>query len=104
MIAETAYQFTTVNSDLVTNWFDNTYLTSGYAATQAGQLAYLEQLMFTVKSIIAQKGIGICFWGVEWVAYNGSSESDTNYGSAIDNATLFDSYFYRANIGINALL
>lgn len=102
MIAETAYQFTTVNSDLVTNWFDNTSLTPGYAATMAGQLAYLEQLMFTVKSITAQKGIGICFWGAEWVAYSGRTMSDANYGSSMDNATLFDSYFYRANIGLNA--
>lgn len=102
MIAETAYQFTTVNSDLVTNWFDNTSLTPGYTATMAGQLTYLEQLMFTVKSINAQKGIGICFWGAEWVAYSGSTQSDPNYGSSMDNATLFDSYYYRANIGLNA--
>ena len=37
MVAETAYQFTSTNSDAVPNWWDSSYLTSGYPATVAGQ-------------------------------------------------------------------
>lgn len=102
MIAETAYQFTSTDSDMVPNWWNSSYLTPGYPATTAGQLSYMSQLMWTVKGINQNKGIGVVYWAPEWVAYNGPTESDYNYGSNMDNAALFDTPYYRANIAFNA--
>ena len=102
MIAETAYQFTSTNYDMVNNWFDTSYLLSGYAATIQGQYDFLMQLSDLVQSVNNNKGMGICYWGAEWVAYGGSSETDWEKGSRMDNAALFKSDNYYAVHGIKA--
>lgn len=91
MIAETAYQFTAANYDQVPNWFDASSLVTGYPATEQGQYDFLVQLLDVVENIDQNKGIGICYWGAEWIAYGGSSETDWEHGSRMDNAALFRS-------------
>jgi|SRR6218665_601822 len=102
MIAETAYQFGSANADLVANWFDASYLISGYPATQQGQYDFLVQLTDLVQSVNNNNGIGICYWGAEWVAYGGASETNWEQGSRLDNAVLFRSDNYNAIHGIEA--
>lgn len=71
LIAETSYPFTLSWNDYTNNVVGlNSQIIDQYPATPAGQKAYIEKLMQIMKSI--PKGIGVCYWGAEWVSYKGT--------------------------------
>ncbi|MFA9192370.1 glycosyl hydrolase 53 family protein [Flavobacterium sp. FZUC8N2.13] len=86
MIVETAYPFTLNNNDSANNILDSGALINGYAATQEGQLAYLQKLK---EIVVTSGGEGLIYWEPAWV----STDCSTLWGkgSHWDNATLFDS-------------
>jgi arabinogalactan endo-1,4-beta-galactosidase len=90
MVVETAYPWTSNWADNVTNVLNTSSQINGYPISPAGQQAYLEKLMATVKGVQGKKGIGVVYWEPDWVAYNGASATDWENGSSFENATLFD--------------
>lgn len=86
IIAETSYPFTFTWDDNTNNiiGLDNQILPD-YPPTIQGQQDFLTRL----KEIIAAapKGVGICYWGTEWVAFKGSTATD---GSTWENQALWN--------------
>lgn len=101
MVVETAYPWTTGYADNATNVLDATSLISGYPITAAGQQAFLEKLMATVKSVPNNRGLGVVYWEPDWTAYNGSTATDWENGSSWENVALFD-FNWRALQGFSA--
>jgi arabinogalactan endo-1,4-beta-galactosidase len=101
IVVETAYPWTTGYVDQAGNVLGSGSLISGYPLTPAGQQAFLEQLMATVKSIPNNRGVGVVYWEPDWTAYNGSSATDWENGSSWENATLFD-FSWKALQGFSA--
>lgn len=85
MIVETAYPFTLNNNDSANNVLDSKALINGYAATQEGQLGYLNKLK---EKVISAGGEGIVYWEPAWVST--TCKTLWGVGSHWDNATLFD--------------
>jgi arabinogalactan endo-1,4-beta-galactosidase len=92
VIAETAYPFTL-------EWDDNTNNVLGqesqlilpdYPATPEGQKNFLKEIYSIVKS--SDKGIGLSYWGAEWIAFKGPQATD---GSPWENQALYN-YSNRA--------
>lgn len=94
MIVETAYPFTLDNADSANNILGSDALTSGYPATQQGQLDYLNQLKQIVEN---SGGLGLVYWEPAWVSTNCTTQ--WAQGSHWDNATLFD-HENKATLGI----
>jgi arabinogalactan endo-1,4-beta-galactosidase len=86
MIAETAYPFTLSWNDLTHNMVGSTdqIIYPQFPATPAGQKEFLFHIK---KSIQDTGGLGFCYWGTEWVAFNGP---DASNGSPFENLALFD--------------
>lgn len=101
MVVETAYPWTTGYADNATNVLDATSLISGYPITAAGQQAFLEKLMATVKSVPNNRGLGVVYWEPDWTAYNGSTATDWENGSSWENVALFD-FNWKALQGFSA--
>lgn len=90
LMVEVAYPFTLEWNDHVTNFIgDSSQILSEFPATPAGQKAFFEWLVTTIKSIPNQKGIGFCYWAPDWVAFSGNENTSTN-GSAWENQCMFD--------------
>lgn len=85
MIVETAYPFTLNNNDSASNNLGSNALISGYAATQEGQLAYLNKLK---EVVVNAGGEGVIYWEPAWVSTTCKTLWGT--GSHWDNVTLFD--------------
>lgn len=87
VIAETAYPFTLQWNDWTNNivGLENQLILPEYPATENGQEGFIS----TVKKIVEEtpKGIGLCYWGGELVAFNGPEAKD---GSPWENQALFD--------------
>lgn len=86
IVAETAYPFTLGWDD----WTNNTVglesqLIPAFPATPYGQKNYLTSLKGTIKT--TQWGMGFCYWGTEWIAWNGNQSTS---GSAAENQALWD--------------
>ena len=87
LIAETDYPFTL-------SWNDQTNNTVGlpdqlipsYPATLSGQAAFLTALLKKVNAL-GTKGLGVCYWSPDLVAYKGTSSTT---GSFMENQALFD--------------
>ena len=94
MIVETAYPFTLDNADSANNILGSDALTSGYPATQQGQLDYLNELKQIVEN---SGGLGLVYWEPAWVSTNCTTQ--WAQGSHWDNATLFD-HENKATLGI----
>ncbi len=85
LVVETSYPFSL-------GWNDNTHnvvgnsnqLLAAYAATPAGQRAYLEALSSTLYSSGA---LGWCYWGAEWVSFGNAGGWQ---GSSWENQALWD--------------
>ncbi|CAM3899926.1 glycosyl hydrolase 53 family protein [Flavobacterium branchiophilum] len=85
-IAETAYPFTLTWNDYTNNIIGlNSQILPEFEASASGQQQFLNQ----IKTIITKvpKGIGFCYWGAEWVAYNGPTATN---GSAWENQALWN--------------
>ena len=87
VVAETAYPFTLQWNDWTNNivGLENQLILPEYPATENGQEGFIS----TVKKIVEEtpKGIGLCYWGGELVAFNGPEAKD---GSPWENQALFD--------------
>jgi arabinogalactan endo-1,4-beta-galactosidase len=95
-IVETAYPFTLGWSDQTFNLVgDASQLLDGYAATPAGQAAYLRDVSALVANVPGGLGMGVCYWAPEWSAFAG-------LGSPWENLALFD-FDHVATPGLNAL-
>jgi arabinogalactan endo-1,4-beta-galactosidase len=88
LIVELAYPFTLGWQDYTHNPIgDPSQLVPGYAATPAGQQAFLTEVSRRVKALPGGHGRGFCYWAPEWVAWRGPIATD---GSSWENQTLFD--------------
>jgi arabinogalactan endo-1,4-beta-galactosidase len=88
MIVETAYPFTLQWNDNTNNIVGTTnQLITGYDATQAGQLTYLQQLKTILLAVPNSLGVGFCYWEPDWVAFKGPTATN---GSTWENLALFD--------------
>jgi arabinogalactan endo-1,4-beta-galactosidase len=88
LVVETSYPFTLAWNDYTNNQLGTTsQLVPGFAATPAGQQAFLTDLSRRLKALPGGHGIGFCYWAPEWVAWHGSTATD---GSPWENQTLFD--------------
>ena len=86
LIAETAYPFTLGWDDWTDNIVGTTdQLIDAYPATPQGQKAYLIKLKTIIQE--ASSGIGLCYWGAEWVSFRGPQAKD---GSSFENQALWD--------------
>jgi arabinogalactan endo-1,4-beta-galactosidase len=86
IIAETAYPFTFGWNDYTNNIIgDQSQILPQYTAGTVGQKQYLLKL----KSIISKNydGVGLCYWGAEWVAFKGTTATN---GSSWENQALWD--------------
>lgn len=87
LIAETAYPFTLGWNDWTNNIVgeDNQLILPDFPATASGQQNFLNN----IKTIVSQtnKGIGFCYWGGEWVAFDGPESKN---GSSWENQALFN--------------
>ena len=84
VVAETGYQWTTVvNFDGKGNPLNANNLLTGYPASVDGQKRFLIQVRNIVQTLPNNRGAGVFYWEPAWLP-------DNNYGSAMDNATLFD--------------
>lgn len=85
LVVETSYPFSL-------GWNDNTHnvvgdsnqLLPAFAATPAGQQAYLEALSTTLH---AAGALGWCYWGAEWVSFGNAGGWQ---GSSWENQALWD--------------
>ncbi|RPF31053.1 arabinogalactan endo-1,4-beta-galactosidase [Streptomyces sp. TLI_185] len=92
-IAETAYPFRLDSKDSLTNQIDTTgELVSGYPATQAGQLAWMNAVANIVEAVPGNKGLGVFYWEATWTAVtgNGWDPTDATSGNGWENQALFD--------------
>lgn len=87
LIAETAYPFTLGWNDWTNNIVgeDGQLILPDFPANEVGQKNFISNIKTVVKQ--TNKGIGFCYWGGEWVAYNGPEAKD---GSTWENQTLFN--------------
>ena len=90
LLVEVAYPFTLLWNDNSTNYIgDTSQILNEFPATPEGQKNYLEWLILVIKNIPNNKGIGLCYWAPDWVAFDGN-ETTSTLGSAWENQCLFD--------------
>jgi arabinogalactan endo-1,4-beta-galactosidase len=86
VVTETSYPFTLGWNDWTNNIIGlEEQLLSGYPATVSGQTAFVQAVVDTVQSVPDGQGIGVFYWGGEWIA---TSSEDTD-GSTWENQALF---------------
>lgn len=84
VIAETSYPFTFGYNDFTNNIIGSQdQILAQYPATPEGQAAYLAK----IKEISVEYGLGLCYWGGEWISFNGPEATN---GSAYENQALWD--------------
>lgn len=84
VVVETAYPWTL-------GWRDGTHniiglpsqLLPGYPASPEGQRAFLAGMLDIVRAVPDGRGVGVFWWGAEWIATPG-------FGSSWENLALFD--------------
>lgn len=87
LIAETAYPFTLAWNDLTHNVLgqESQLILPDFPATVAGQRDFVARLRGIIED--TPQGLGICYWGGEWVAWRGNQATN---GSTWENQALFD--------------
>ncbi len=86
IIAETSYPFTLGFNDYTNNIIGlNSQILPEYPATEQGQKDFLTRMKTIV--INSSRGIGVCYWGAEWVAFKGPLSTN---GSSWENQALWD--------------
>lgn len=86
VLAEYAYPFSLLWADYTNNTLGLAdQILSAFPATPDGQYQYVRQL----KKIMWEcpKGIGLCYWAPDWIAFRGPTASN---GSHAENQALFD--------------
>lgn len=72
MIVETAYPFTLQWNDNTGNFLgEEKQLAPGYPATPEGQAAFLRKLNAITRAVPGNRGLGVCYWAPEYVAWPG---------------------------------
>ncbi len=70
MVVETAYPFTLQSGDATGNFVGReSQLVPGFPASPAGQSAFLKKLHEIVKAVPEHRGVGVCYWAPEYVAF-----------------------------------
>ncbi|MGB0522744.1 MAG: glycoside hydrolase family 53 protein [Flammeovirgaceae bacterium] len=88
MLVETNYPWTLQWNDWTHNWVGTEeVLIEGFAATPAGQQAYMEKMVEILKGIPNNRGLGFCWWAPDLVAFDGTQSTE---GSFMENLTTFD--------------
>ncbi|MFJ4695424.1 arabinogalactan endo-beta-1,4-galactanase [Streptomyces sp. NPDC088766] len=91
-VAETAYPFRLDSKDSHENIIDlPSELVSGYPATPAGQLAWMNAVAGIVEAVPNGRGLGIFYWEATWTAVNGNGwdPADAASGNGWENQALF---------------
>ncbi len=89
VIAETAYPFTLGWNDYTNNIIGLTsQILPEFPASEQGQQDFLTRIKTIVVN--SNKGIGVCYWGAEWVAYKGPLSTNC---SSWENQALWDFNF-----------
>jgi arabinogalactan endo-1,4-beta-galactosidase len=91
-IAETAYPFRLDSEDSLANQIDTTgELVTGYPATTAGQLAWMNAVADVVEAVPNGRGLGVFYWEATWTAVtgNGWDPADSTSGNGWENQALF---------------
>ncbi|WP_367325196.1 glycosyl hydrolase 53 family protein [Streptomyces sp. HUAS ZL42] len=91
-VAETAYPFRLDSDDSLTNQIDTTgELVSGYPASAAGQLAWMNAVANIVEAVPNGRGLGVVYWEATWTAVtgNGWDPTDASSGNGWENQALF---------------
>lgn len=89
VIAETSYPFTLGWNDYTHNVVGTiNQLHDGYPATPDGQYQFLKKMFSEVRA--STGGIGVCYWGGEWVSFRGPTATD---GSSYENQAFYDFEF-----------
>lgn len=84
VIAETSYPFTFGYNDFTNNIIGSqNQILPQYPATPKGQKDYLAR----IKEISMEHGLGFCYWGGEWISFNGPQATN---GSTYENQALWD--------------
>lgn len=91
VVLETAYPWTLADADGHPNIFESEEmaLVAGYKATVQGQATFLRDLMEVVNSVPNDHGLGIFYWGGEWIPVKGAGWK-TGEGNPWENQALFD--------------
>ncbi|MFE9169650.1 glycosyl hydrolase 53 family protein [Streptomyces kebangsaanensis] len=93
LLAETSYPFRLDSKDALPDQIDTTgKLVPGYPATQAGQAAWLRDVMNIVEAVPGNRGLGVFYWEATWTAVpgNGWDPADPSSGNGWENQALFD--------------
>ena len=86
LIVETSYPFTLGWNDWTNNVIGlENQLLSEFPPTPQGQKQFLDKLKTIIQS--APKCLGFCYWGGEWVSFNGKQATN---GSTWENQALWD--------------
>lgn len=86
VIAETAYPFTLGWNDYTNNIIGlSSQILPEYPASEQGQKDFLTRIKTIVLN--SNRGIGVCYWGGEWVAFLGPLSTN---GSSWENQALWD--------------
>lgn len=91
-VAETAYPFRLDSDDAHENIIDLPgELVSGYPATAAGQLAWMNSVANIVEAVPNGRGLGVFYWEATWTAVdgNGWDPADAASGNGWENQALF---------------
>ncbi|MER7968932.1 glycosyl hydrolase 53 family protein [Streptomyces sp. NPDC096080] len=91
-VAETAYPFRLDSDDALPNQIDTTgELVTGYPATPAGQLAWMNAVAGLVEAVPGGRGLGVFYWEATWTAVtgNGWDPADPSSGNGWENQALF---------------
>ncbi|MBK7865884.1 MAG: glycosyl hydrolase 53 family protein [Ignavibacteriales bacterium] len=89
VIAETSYPFTLGWNDYTNNIVGlANQLHEGYPATPDGQYQFLKKVFSEVRA--SNGGIGVCYWGGEWVSFRGPTATN---GSSYENQAFYDFEF-----------
>ncbi|MGW1783344.1 glycoside hydrolase family 53 protein [Streptomyces sp. NPDC002143] len=91
-LAETAYPFRLDSDDSLTNQIDlSSELVTGYPATPAGQLAWMNAVANIVEAVPNGRGLGVFYWEATWTAVtgNGWDPADATSGNGWENQALF---------------
>jgi arabinogalactan endo-1,4-beta-galactosidase len=93
VVVETAYPFTLDGADAAPNLVGlPEQLVPGYAATPAGQAAFIRDLLAIVRAVPNGRGLGAFYWDATWTAVpgNGWDPADPASGNSWENQALFD--------------
>ncbi|WP_112140808.1 glycoside hydrolase family 53 protein [Glycomyces dulcitolivorans] len=103
-VVETAYPFTSADSDGFANIISSSTPVSGYPANTTGQSNMLKAISNVVKAVPNGRGAGVFWWEATWTAVRGNGWDPTNpsSGNGWENQALFD-YAWKATPALKTL-